>query len=152
MLLSRNSLVRVTGHEGRFAQINGEEYMIESQLAPLGVNDRDAAAVALGYLGAPYIWGGRSSAGLDCSGLVQQALTACGRACPRDSDQQREAFPPAPQDALQRGDLAFWPGHVVMLVDDATIVHANAHHMAVAVEPLAEGIARMGAPAAWRRP
>ena len=152
MPLSRNCLVAVTGHEGRFAQINGEDYVVESQLAPLGVYERDMAAVALGYLGAPYLWGGRSGAGLDCSGLVQQALAACGRACPRDSDQQRAAFAPAPEDALQRGDLAFWLGHVVILVDPATIVHANAHHMAVAVEPLAEGLARMGPPTAWRRP
>ena len=152
MLLSRNSLVRVTGHEGRFAQINGEDYVIDSHLAPLGDNARDAAAVAVGYLEAPYIWGGRSSAGLDCSGLVQQALIACGRACPRDSDQQRDAFTPVPQDAVKRGDLAFWPGHVVMFLDEATIIHANAHHMAVAVESLAEGIARIGAPTAWRRP
>jgi cell wall-associated NlpC family hydrolase len=150
--LSRNSLVRVIGHEGRFARLSGEDYIVDAQLAPLGVYERDMAAVAQGYLGAPYLWGGRSAAGLDCSGLVQQALTACGRWCPRDSDMQRNAFAPAPQDSLARGDLVFWPGHVAILLDGATMIHANAFHMQTAIEPLAEAIARIGAPAAYRRP
>ena len=152
MALSRNCLVRVTGHDGRFAQVNGEEYVTDNQLVPIGVFERDPAAVALGYLGAPYLWGGRSSEGLDCSGLVQMALTACGRFCPRDSNQQRAAFPEAPADGLQRDDLVFWSGHVAMLLDAETMVHANAHHMQAAVEPLAEAIARIGTPIAYRRP
>lgn len=152
LLLPRNALVRVTGHEGRFAALDGGGFMIDAQLAPVGVHDRDIAAVAQDYLGAPYLWGGRSSAGLDCSGLVQQAMTACGHACPRDSDQQREGFAVISEDARTRGDLVFWPGHVAMLLDADTMIHANAYHMRTEIEPLAEAVARIGTPTAWRRP
>jgi cell wall-associated NlpC family hydrolase len=151
-MLPRNCLVRVEAHEGRFARLDGGGFMIDAHLAPVGLHDRDVALVALDYLGAPYLWGGRSNAGLDCSGLVQQAMTACGRFCPRDSDQQRDLFAPAPEGDLRRGDLVFWPGHVAMLLDDETIIHANAYHMRTAVEPLAEAVARIGTPTAWRRP
>jgi cell wall-associated NlpC family hydrolase len=152
LLLPRNALVRVTDHDGRFARIEQGGFIVESHLAPAGVHDRDFAAVALDYLGAPYLWGGRSSAGLDCSGLVQQAMTACGRFCPRDSDQQRGFFSPSTAEDLRRGDLVFWPGHVAMLLDGETMIHANAHHMRTAVEPLADAVMRIGTPTAWRRP
>lgn len=150
--LPHNALVRVEGHEGRFAHVAGLGFLIDAHLAPIGVFGRDPAEVAQTYLGAPYFWGGRSSVGLDCSGLVQQALHACGWACPRDSDMQRDAFDAAPEDALSRGDLVFWPGHVAMLLDGATLIHANGFHMKTAIEPLAEAIARIGPPTAFRRP
>jgi len=152
LLLPRNGLVCVTGHEGRFARIEQGGFVIDAHLAPVGVHDRDIAGVAMDYLGAPYLWGGRSNAGLDCSALVQQAITACGRFCPRDSDQQREFFAPTPESDRQRGDMVFWPGHVAMLLDAESIIHANAHHMRTAIEPLAEAITRIGTPTAWRRP
>ena len=152
MILARNSLVRVMAHEGKFAQVKDEGFIPDLCLAPLGVYERDPAAVALDYLHTPYIWGGRSSEGLDCSGLVQMALTACGRFCPRDSDMQRDAFAPVSEEDLKRGDLVFWPGHVAMLTEGETMVHATAFHMRTAVEPLAEAIARIGTPSAYRRP
>lgn len=151
-LYSLNGLVTVEAREGRFARAAGAGWFVEAQLAPVGTGfARDPASVAERFLGAPYLWGGRESLALDCSGLVQAALHACGRACPRDSDQQRALGRGiAPEDA-RRGDLLFWPGHVGMLSAPDRLLHANAHWMAVTDEPLPEALARMGAPDAVRR-
>jgi len=156
---SLGALVCVTAQEGRFGRDDQGAWFVLDHLAPVGVGfAADPAAVAETYLGAPYLWGGRESLGLDCSGLVQQALLACGRACPRDTDQQ-EAFFEAeiPREALRRGDLVFWRGHVGMMLDAERMIHANAHHMAVAIEPLDSAIARIdaagsGEPTSFRRP
>lgn len=152
---SINALVAVDAVEGRLARVVGAGWMIASHLAPIGTYEEDWAAVAERFLGAPYLWGGRESLGLDCSGLVQQALFACGRACPRDADQQ-EALGVALEAAdFSRGDLVFWKGHVAIGLGDGRIVHANGHHMATAIEPLAEAITRIGAggsqPTSYRR-
>jgi cell wall-associated NlpC family hydrolase len=156
----RNALVTAAASEGRFVRIAGSGWIIAAHLSPLGDWADDPAAVAEDYLGAPYLWGGRDSLGLDCSGLVQQALYACGRSCPRDSDlQQTLGQAVTPGDALsglQRNDLVFWRGHVGVMLDETRLLHANAHHMAVAVEPLAEAVARIaaagsGQPVAYRR-
>jgi len=151
-LYSLNALVAVEAEDGRFLKVEGSGWIDRTQLAPVGEIETDPAAVALWYLGAPYQWGGRESLGLDCSGLIQQALYACGRACPRDSDQQQALGQAADPEALRRGDLVFWKGHVGMMLDAARLIHANAFHMAVAIEPLAETVARVGAPTACRRP
>lgn len=157
-LYSLGALVSVEAHEGRFAKGAGTGWFIEAHLAPIGLPAAvDPAKVALGFLGAPYQWGGRESLGLDCSGLVQQALAATGKAVPRDTDMQFGFFQPIDEADRRRGDLVFWKGHVAILLDRDTIVHANAHHMAVAIEPLDEAIARIdaagvGQPTGWRRP
>jgi cell wall-associated NlpC family hydrolase len=153
---SINALVSVEAEEGRFRKAQGSGWFVESHLAPIGVFDDDPVAVAQRFLGAPYLWGGRDSLGVDCSGLVQQALLACGRACPRDTDQQMALGAEVAAGALARGDLVFWRGHVAMMLDAAHILHANAHHMATAIEPLAEAVARIAAagsgdPIAFRR-
>ena len=156
---SLNVLVSAVEVEGRFVRDMSGAWFVDRHLAPVGLDfARDPAAVAEQHLGTPYLWGGRESLGLDCSGLVMQALLACGRACPRDTDQQEAAFfQDADPAALRRGDLVFWKGHVAMMLDAETIIHANAHHMAVAVEPLNTAIARIeaagsGEPTSYRRP
>jgi cell wall-associated NlpC family hydrolase len=144
-LYSLNSLVTIEAREGRFAKGAGTGWFVEAHLTPIGRGEKDYVSVAMRFLGAPYQWGGRESLGLDCSGLVQQALYACARACPRDTDMQRGFFAEVAEADRQRGDLVFWKGHVAILLDPHTILHANAHHMATAIEPLAEAIARIGA-------
>jgi hypothetical protein len=119
-------------------------------LAPIDAMESDFVAVAERFLGTPYLWGGKTSLGIDCSGLLQLALAACGFACPRDSDMQEQALGSAlagPDELaqLRRGDLMFWNGHVAIARDAATLVHANAYHMAVAFEPAAAAIARISA-------
>jgi cell wall-associated NlpC family hydrolase len=139
---SINSLVAVEGREGRFAKAAGGGWFVEAHLSPIGVFETDFVAVAERFLGAPYLWGGRESLGVDCSGLVQQALFACGRACPRDTDQQEKMGRAVEPEDLARGDLVFWKGHVAIMLDATRILHANAFHMATAVEPLSETRAR----------
>jgi cell wall-associated NlpC family hydrolase len=116
-------------------------------LAPIESTEPDFVAVAERFVGVPYLWGGKTSLGIDCSGLVQIALTASGVACPRDSDMQERALGvPLPIDdigGLRRGDLIFWKGHVATVRDERSIVHANAFHMAVAIEPTGEALRRI---------
>ncbi len=118
---------------------------------PLSTVLVDPAAVALGFAGTPYVWGGRTRAGLDCSGLVQSALRACGVFCPRDADQQAAAFAVIDAADRRRGDLVTFPGHVGILADPDTLIHANAHWMTTLAEPLATAAARL-APTAFHRP
>ena len=118
-------------------------------LAALETKEPDFVAIAERFIEVPYLWGGKTSLGLECSGLVQVALAAAGTACPRDSDMQERALATATAPDrltdLRRGDLVFWNGHVAILRDEQTLVHANAFHMAVAVEPVAEAIRRIAA-------
>ena len=153
---SMNALVAVEAEEGRLAKVAGAGWMAAGHLTPIGTFETDVAGVAERFLGAPYLWGGRESLGLDCSGLVQAALFACGLACPRDADQQAGLGREIGRGDVGRGDLVFWNGHVAIGLDEARIVHANAHHMAVAIEPLEAAIDRIaaagvGQPTAFRR-
>ncbi|MDF2980633.1 MAG: hydrolase Nlp/P60 [Devosia sp.] len=154
-LYSMNAPVAEEGREGRFVKTSGG-WIVEEHLAPVGEDAPDYVAIAERFVGTPYQWGGRESLGLDCSGLVQQALYAAGRACPRDSDQQATMGEPLEAKALRRGDLVFWRGHVAMLTSASDIIHANAFHMAVVIEPLAEAVMRIvsrggGEPTGHRR-
>lgn len=153
---SLGSLLRIEAREGRFAKAAGTGWFVEDHLAPVGAFAADPAGIAELYLGAPYLWGGRESLGLDCSGLTLQAFGACGIALPRDTDQQALAGTAVAEADLRRGDLVFWKGHVAMMLDGETIIHANAHHMATAKEPLSVTRARyvagaVGEPTAFRR-
>jgi cell wall-associated NlpC family hydrolase len=119
-------------------------------LAPVGTMETDFVAVAERFLGTPYLWGGKTSLGMDCSGLVQLALGACGTLCPRDTDMQERALgsalpPPHEPGQWRRGDLVFWKGHVAIVRDQATLVHANAGSMAVAFEATATALPRIRA-------
>lgn len=136
--------------EERMAATPTRTYLPVVHLKPLGDNENDFVAVAERFVGAPYLWGGKTVLGVDCSGLVQIALTACGMKCPRDSDMQEQALgvPVAAGgdfSSLQRGDLMFWKGHVGIVRDRSSLLHANAFHMAVAVEPIADAVARIAA-------
>lgn len=136
--------VEVVGEEAGFAALAGGGFVPAQHLAPW---TGDAAAAAERFLGAPYLWGGRSAAGVDCSGLVQLALAAAGIAAPRDSDMQAALAGQAlAEDApALRGDLVFWRGHVGMMLDPETLIHANGHHMAVVREPLETAAGRIAA-------
>jgi cell wall-associated NlpC family hydrolase len=136
--------------EGPWAVSAAGGFLPARHLVPVETREDDFVAVAERFLGTPYLWGGKSSLGIDCSGLVQVALSACGSRCPRDSDMQEKVLgnalaPASPVTELRRGDLLFWKGHVAVARDRATLLHANTFHMAVAVEPLAEAIDRIRA-------
>lgn len=154
--LTMNSLVCVDAQEGRFAHVDGAGWVPEAHITPIATYQDDPAGVALRFTGAPYFWGGRESAGLDCSGLVQQAHYACGLPSARDTDMQASLGQPPESSALRRGDLVFWKGHVGIMTDGENLIHANAHRMATEVEPLAEAIERIaaagaGQPTGYRR-
>jgi cell wall-associated NlpC family hydrolase len=153
---SLNALVAVVGGEGDFLKDAAGRWFWRHHLAAIGQFETDPAAICERFVGTPYLWGGRDSLGVDCSGLVQQALFACGLACPRDSDQQAVMGREIEPGRIVRGDLVFWRGHVGMMLDGARFIHANAHHMAVAIETLNEACARIdskgnGLPTAYRR-
>jgi cell wall-associated NlpC family hydrolase len=143
--LSLNALVTIEEETDVLARAAGMGWIAKAHLAPIGQFLVDPAAVAESFVGAPYLWGGRDGLGVDCSGLVQQALWACGLGCPRDADQQAQTGEAIDRMSLGRRDLVFWSGHVGMMIDSERVVHANAHHMAVAIEPLGEVISRIEA-------
>ena len=144
MALSLGARLTVLGHEGALAR-TPEGFVPASHLRPLSAPEPDPVAVAERLLGTPYLWGGNSAFGIDCSGLVQLAYTLAHRACPADSDQQRAAFGPFLPEEMptERGDLFFWAGHVALAVDGETLIHANGHAMAVTLEPIGPCLARI---------
>ena len=147
-LITLGASVVVEEQDGRFLGCARAGWIPEVHLAPLDAVEEDPAGVAARYLGTPYLWGGRESLGLDCTGLTVAAFGACGVTLPRDSDMQFAWAGPAiegwqDEGTLQRSDLVFWKGHVGIMLDGVRMIHANAHHMAVAAEPLLGAIERI---------
>ena len=149
-VLSMGSRVRVAGT----AEARGNHYVVledgtaifAKHVQPIGEDaGGDYVDVALRFLETPYLWGGRSGLGIDCSGLVQLALSMTGLAAPRDTDMQAAGLgEPIAREELKRGDFVFWKGHVAIMEDPETIVHANGHTMTVARENFAAAVERIG--------
>jgi cell wall-associated NlpC family hydrolase len=148
-LLSLNARIACERVEGKFLALAGGGYVFAAHAAPIGATEPDFVAVAEAFLGTPYLWGGRTSIGVDCSGLVQLALEAAGHAAPRDADMQAAELGRVIElrggAKLRRGDLVFWEGHVGIMTTAKDFLHANAFHMAVEAEPFARAKKRIKA-------
>jgi cell wall-associated NlpC family hydrolase len=146
-LLSLNALLSGAAVEGRFLALQSGGFVVAAHVRKLNEPARDFVDVALAFRGTPYLWGGRTSLGVDCSGLVQLASEAAGLSCPRDADMQANEvgrqLDRQGADALARGDLVFWDGHVGIMTGAQDLVHASAYQMMVVEEPLAEARARI---------
>ena len=151
--LSLNAKLKIVAMENGFAGISRGGWVYAAHLAPIDSQVDDWVASAERFVGLPYLWGGKDSSALDCSGLVQSALETAGIEAPRDADMQEASVGHAiPLDSkLQRGDLVFWNGHVELMRSSTELLHANGFHMQTVIEPLSETIARAGAPRAIRR-
>jgi cell wall-associated NlpC family hydrolase len=154
-----NTPLAVVEGDDKWSRIADGRFVFSRHIRPFDAVAADPPAIAALLEHTPYLWGGRTRFGLDCSGLIQTAFQACGIACPRDTDMMECDFgQPLAFDAalLRRGDLVFWKGHVGMMLDGERLIHANGHHMMTVIEPLSDALKRIAAlfgPAtSFRRP
>jgi len=148
LAVSMNSRLTLGEVSNGFARVQDSGWIFARHASPVSEFETDFVGVAERFVGSPYLWGGRESAGIDCSGLVQVSLQATGRNVLRDSDMQEQTLGEklemdASFSGLKRGDLIFWRGHVGMMCDDARLLHASARDLHVEIEPLAEAVARI---------
>jgi len=146
MPLSFGSRLRIVSAQDTFFETHEGYFVPKNHLRPAKAHFNDLASVAQLFFGTPYLWGGNSNAGIDCSGLVQTALLACGYDCPGDADLQQQTVGNLTNDTeVKRGDLFFWKTHVAIAVDDKTLIHSNAGAMSTTYEPIDVAIERIAA-------
>jgi cell wall-associated NlpC family hydrolase len=147
MRLSCNAKATITGRDGRFLELSRGGFVFGGHVQPIEDKGKDFVRLAERLIGTPYLWGGRSSVGIDCSGLVQLAMQGAGMGCPRDADMQEaevgETLPKPDLNRLQRGDLIFWRGHVGIMQSAEWLIHASGHQMEVVVEPIRRAVERI---------
>ena len=143
-----NATLEIVGIGQEFSTLSDGKFVFTQHIRSSAEHETDFVSVAEKFLHVPYYWGGKSHLGLDCSGLVQLSLEACGVAALRDSDMQEEQLGQVLMindlSSLRRGDLVFWGGHVGIMTDDKFLLHANGHHMMTVKEPLANALERIG--------
>lgn len=149
-VLSFGSKIAIEKTEGDYLKIVNGGWIYAKHAAPLPATDKDYVTAAKKFLETPYYWGGRSGFGIDCSGLVQAVLAQAGITAPRDTEQQVQAIGKQVDDA-QVGDIVFFSNHVGIMTDEKNIIHANAYHMKVTIEPLDTVVARGKGISAIRR-
>ena len=147
-LVSMMSQFAVVGESDEFFELANGGFVVKRHVVPIDKDEPDFVSVATRFVGTPYLWGGRTSVGLDCSALIQLGLMATGNVVRRDSDLQQQTIGELLSgdlniSQLQRGDLVFWKGHIGVMVDHLNLLHANAYHMEVAIEPLVTAIERI---------
>jgi len=142
-MLPMTAEVALLDRDGDYLMIAPDAWVHRHHVGLLAEAQPDWVAVAEAFFGVPYVWGGKTFAGLDCSGLIQTALAAAGMRCPRDTDMMERQFGDSPNAAPDRGDLIFWKGHVGVMLDEERLLHANAFHMMVAIEPLSAAVERI---------
>ncbi|CAM1636728.1 Endopeptidase [Bartonella choladocola] len=156
---SRISVVAEAETRGtRYARLDNGDFVVFNHIMPVTTVADDYVTIAESFIHTPYLWGGKSGLGIDCSGLVQLAMMMTGRTVLRDTDMQQATIGKniSPDDGLKRGDLVFWKGHVAIMIDSGTLIHANGASMDVKTEPLDQAIARIALhharPTCYRRP
>jgi cell wall-associated NlpC family hydrolase len=148
--LPMNAKLEIAASDEKFSRLSNGRYVFTKHVRPLNEFASDFVSIAEKFLDVPYYWGGKTAQGLDCSGLVQTSLEVCGISSPRDTDMQETQLGQSllinDLDGLRRGDLVFWKGHVGIMTDQKTLLHANGHHMMTVKEPLADAVARIADP------